>query len=159
VRQYPRAALAGALIVFATTLLACHSALGSLPLVWRDYLIGGTFVAVVYVILHLRGEPTEGPAWRAATLLAGQSYTLYVVHVPLLVFLRALLGGDRQWQPSVATIAIAGALAVLCLVYAHGIAQLTEARTEVVRQQLRRWLFGVAPAGAVSIAGERGGAA
>ena len=159
VHEYPRAALAGALAVFTATLLACHSVLGFLPLVSRDYLIGGTFVAVLHVILHLRGEPTGGRASRAATLLAGQSYTLYVVHVPLLVFLRATLGGERQWQPSTITIAIAGALTVLCLVYAHGVAQLTEARTEVVRHQLRRWLFGVAPRDPVTIAGERGGAA
>jgi peptidoglycan/LPS O-acetylase OafA/YrhL len=154
VERHPEEILTAALVVLAATLLACHSALGSLAVVWRDYLIGGVFAAVVWVILHLQGEPNQdGVASRAAKLLAGQSYTLYVVHVPLLVFLRAALGGPLQWQLSPATVAMAAGLAVLCLVYSYGIAQLTEARTELVRQRLRRWIVPVAPTAAVGIAG------
>jgi len=154
VERHPEEILTAALVVLAATLLACHSALGSFPVVWRDYLIGGVFTAVVWVILHLRGESNQdGIASRAAKLLAGQSYTLYVVHVPLLVFLRAALGGPLQWQLSPATAAMAAGLGVLCLVYSYGIAQLTEARTELVRQRLRRWIIPVAPTGAVGIVG------
>lgn len=156
VARWPRSALVAAATLFTGTLLAGHSILSDWPLIGRDYLIGLTFVLVLYVILHLGEGGKHGPMAAIARSLAGQSYTLYVVHVPLLVFLKAWLGGHAQWQPSARTIALATALTLGCLVYSHVVAQLTEARTDGVRRRIERWLGRSASGHAAELARQTG---
>jgi peptidoglycan/LPS O-acetylase OafA/YrhL len=74
----------------------------------------------------------------AARRLAGSSYTLYLVHLPMLIFLRAALNQTLPWLPDASHLAIALMLVFAVLAYALGVASLTEARTE----QLRHWLVG-----------------
>ncbi len=143
VRRHSTSLVLIALALLGGTLVACHSIIASWPLIYRDYLIGASFFVLAFVVLHLEGRaPRPGVASWVARKLAAQSYTLYVVHVPLLVFLRAALAGDSQWQPSPVTMLAAAALTALGLVYAAGVAALTETRTETVRSRMRRLLGG-----------------
>jgi peptidoglycan/LPS O-acetylase OafA/YrhL len=104
--------------------------------------------AVALLIAALAGMPDRstgrGIAPRAAALarlgrwLAGFSYTLYLVHLPVLVFLQAWLvsmGGGR-WQPDLPHLAAGAGIALAMIAYAAVFGAFTEARTETAR----RWL-------------------
>lgn len=99
-----------------------------------DYLVGITFALVVYLLLHIPKKSAGGWYAFAARHLAGMSYTLYLVHVPVLAFAVAMLGLDQRWQPTAVTFAYAGGLTLAVMLYAWVISQLTEARTESFRQ-------------------------
>ena len=76
-------------------------------------------------------------AW--GSYLAASSYSLYAIHVPILVFCAAILGVQanlRQQPPLIGWLSVAGFLAAT-LVIAHFYAKLTEARTSQVKQFVR----------------------
>ena len=128
-----------AAVAFAGCLIASHSVLSGTSLLLRDYLIGASFAALVYALLHDRRACASAVRKRCAVLLAGQSYTLYVVHVPLLVFFRAWWGRDTgQWVPGTTTLLFAMALTLVSLAYSFGVARLTEAHTDRCRAWLQR---------------------
>jgi peptidoglycan/LPS O-acetylase OafA/YrhL len=101
-----------------------------------DYVIGISFAILLYILLHDQTPQRKGVYGWCTEHLAGISFTLYVVHMPLLVFLRAALVPGRPWSPDMLHIGFAGGLTILMLAYAWLIAQVTEARTDVVR----RWV-------------------
>jgi peptidoglycan/LPS O-acetylase OafA/YrhL len=124
---------------FACVLIASHSVLSGTPLLVRDYLLGVSFAALVYAVLHDRRSCASGVRRKSATLLASQSYTLYVVHVPFLVFCRAWLGSENgQWVPRPATLLLAAVLTLASLAYAFGVSRVTEAHTDRCRAWLQR---------------------
>lgn len=118
--------------VFLFTLCASRVQSVAHPLV-ADYVLGITFAIVLYLLLHgpskVSGKTYSGIVER----LAGMSYTLYLVHVPVLAFVAAVLGPSPRWQPGTLTYAYAGGLCHVILVYAWGVSQLTEARTDQYR--------------------------
>ncbi len=73
---------------------------------------------------------------RLAHGLSEMSYSLYALHFPALIFASAALVHHERWQPSFASIAIAGVLATSLLGFAYAVSRCTESRTPV----LRRWL-------------------
>ena len=76
--------------------------------------------------------------------MAAFSFTLYVVHMPLLTLLTSLTAHDARWQPGVGTMAAALGCLLLTLGYAWLIASCTEFHTNGVRRWLERRLFGAA---------------
>lgn len=70
--------------------------------------------------------------------IAGFSYTLYLVHLPLLILLHAAViwSGGVRWQPDVTHVAIAIGIALLIVGYAWVLSRLTEARTQPVTTYL-----------------------
>jgi peptidoglycan/LPS O-acetylase OafA/YrhL len=102
-----------------------------------DYLIGMTFAIWLYVVLHDERKCARGWYARSADTLAGCSYTLYVVHLPILVCMYALLLGSGRWLPTPAALA---AMVLICLsvfVFAVLLAGITERRTKEVRAWIR----------------------
>jgi peptidoglycan/LPS O-acetylase OafA/YrhL len=74
---------------------------------------------------------------RAASLLAGFSYTLYVVHFPILVLLQAATRSNARWSPDATHLAIGASIAMgVVVLVAYPLARATEGRTELVR----RWV-------------------
>jgi hypothetical protein len=63
---------------------------------------------------------------------------LYLTHFPLLLLLRALINPRGIWQPGLVHIGYAAGIAILALVYAYGLAEVTEAHTAHVRRLLLR---------------------
>lgn len=82
-------------------------------------------------------------AWKIpAGVLAGFSYTLYLTHYPLLVFIAAWSIRGERWQPDPASIWKGVAIFGGTLLYAYGVSRLTEAHTGDVR----RWFLRNSPA-------------
>jgi peptidoglycan/LPS O-acetylase OafA/YrhL len=108
----------------------------------------GVACAIFLAAIVLRAYPHDlRSRWRrpyalVARRMAGCSYTLYLVHLPVLVFLRAALGRSGPWAPDSLHIAYGLAMLIAVCGYALVVANLTEARTD----QLRRWLVGRFPA-------------
>ncbi|MEO7892165.1 MAG: acyltransferase [Vicinamibacterales bacterium] len=135
----PAALLACVALISLGHVGTVRAALGG-TLYAADTLTSVSFAVLLYVLLH-DGAPA-GAGWypRAAAVLAGCSFTLYLVHLPLLVFLRALVNPGRSWAPTPATIGASLAIAIAAWIYAYGVAQVTEARTPALRTAALRWL-------------------
>lgn len=73
---------------------------------------------------------------KMARLLAGFSYTLYLTHFPVLFFIRSAISQAAMWQPNLVHILCAVGIAVFPLLLAYGIAEMTEARTALVRHKV-----------------------
>lgn len=104
----------------------------------RDGLLGLAFAALVYGLLH-RAEPDRGGRYaRLAQGLAGFSYTLYVVHFPLLAFGWALWTYQAPWPADLLHVLYAAGILTAVLGYAYAISRVTEAQTDHVRRFLMR---------------------
>lgn len=108
-----------------------------------DWVRGMAMLPLVYLLAHAG----TGEGWRPSPLsldrlargMAGFSYTLYLVHLPVLVFIEAAVvkSGGGRWQPDLRHGALALGLAALVLLYAWALSRFTEARTH----QLARYLL------------------
>jgi peptidoglycan/LPS O-acetylase OafA/YrhL len=103
-----------------------------------DYLVAFCFALWLYTLLLGTREDVSPLYADGAKKLAGFSYTLYLTHFPALLLLRGLLNPHGNWQPDARHLAYGSAIAVAMLVYAYGVAELTEARTASVRRRLLR---------------------
>jgi peptidoglycan/LPS O-acetylase OafA/YrhL len=106
----------------------------------RDLAVGVAFTVLLFGLRFRSAE--RPPAWYAASAawFAGAAYTVYLVHFPMLLFVRAWLAPSARMQPSLASAmlgltVLAGVLAV-ALVFA----QFTERRTAAVQAWMERWL-------------------
>jgi peptidoglycan/LPS O-acetylase OafA/YrhL len=135
-RAWPRLALGLAWLAFAaTTVIARVRLLGSRPV--EDLLLG--LAACFLLMAHLR----RAAAWeeprgkRAASWLAGFSYTLYLIHYPIIVFIHAALVGAERWSPSWRAALFGGFIATgVGLLIAYPLSLLTERQTDRFRAQL-----------------------
>ena len=73
----------------------------------------------------------------AARRLAGCSYTLYLVHLPILIFLRAAFGRGGPWILNGGNLTLALIILLLVFGYALAVASVTESHTD----QLRQWVL------------------
>ena len=133
----PRELTACAVILFfailgLTHLAAIKSVLGS-SIVWIDYVTGGSFALLLYQLLENRGPSAGGIYAVFSRWIASFSYTLYVLHMPFLVFVRAFLLPDAPWSPDIVHMGVAAILTIIALGYAVVIAGMAEARTDHVR--------------------------
>jgi peptidoglycan/LPS O-acetylase OafA/YrhL len=103
-----------------------------------DYALGVATFAFLWILLGAQGR-SEGRWYvQPSRTIAGFSYTLYLVHVPMLIFLTALLAGESRWQPDARHLAIGFALLPLVIGYAYVVAKCTEFRTAAVRDWAMR---------------------
>ncbi|TCK20827.1 acyltransferase family protein [Pseudonocardia endophytica] len=99
-------------------------------------------LATGVLLLGLRtvtvGDGAVGRVTRSVGAYANASYSLYLVHLPLLVLFSATLfrTADTRWAPSAWSIAAFAGISVAMLVVGHGFASLTEFHTD----RLRRWV-------------------
>jgi peptidoglycan/LPS O-acetylase OafA/YrhL len=115
-------------------LLMLSTKLHFLPSLVQDYLLAVATFLFFWIILSARNQASDSPFTRFSRQISRFSYTLYIVHMPVLLFLTALLVGDRLWSPTDIPHHVT-ALAVLAVVvlYAWIIAMFTEFRTDRVR--------------------------
>jgi len=108
-----------------------------------DYLVGSAFAVLLFAIVLGSRKDVSSSYARMAKKLSGFSYTLYLVHFPVLLLLCGMLNPKRAWQPDPLHLLYALGIALLILVYSYAVAEFTEARTATVRRRLlQMWMPG-----------------
>jgi peptidoglycan/LPS O-acetylase OafA/YrhL len=103
-----------------------------------DFMVAASFLPAMYVLVEASSSVVN-PAYAAlARMLSSFSYSLYVAHLPLLIFIRTCLGHVPRWEFDFKHIVYGVAIASVVAAYSFGISRLTEARTDVVRRALLR---------------------
>jgi peptidoglycan/LPS O-acetylase OafA/YrhL len=115
--------------------------LGKLAPQAADLAVGLAFAAFLYGVLQLDLEVlADGIYLRGAHLFAGFSYSLYVLHFPLLLFLRAWLVPGNRWQPDAAHLLYGLEIGTLVLAFSWLVARVTEFKTREAREGVRKLL-------------------
>ncbi|HTJ30698.1 MAG TPA: hypothetical protein VL346_09370, partial [Acidobacteriaceae bacterium] len=127
---------------FAKASIAMPTFTHYVSLTQQDYLLGVATAFFLWAMLSATDKAEPSWAAHGAMELSRFSYTLYVVHIPILVVLVAYIAGDTRWQPNLTTFLYALAILVLIMGYAYGVAWLTEFRTDKLRKMIERNLFG-----------------
>jgi peptidoglycan/LPS O-acetylase OafA/YrhL len=105
-----------------------------LPGLWLDYVFGIATFFFLWVVLSATDRAAQNSiSTKVSRSLARSSYTLYVVHVPFVALMTALLSGGSRWVPDTQHIFKALAILAVTLLYAHLVASLTEFRTDSIR--------------------------
>lgn len=106
-----------------------------------DLAVGLAFSVFLFAVLQLDFRTAQKGAYlRSAHLFAGFSYTLYVLHFPFLLFLRAALTPQQKWQPDTRHLCYGAGIGIITLIFAWLVAQVTERKTGSVRRKIKRWL-------------------
>jgi peptidoglycan/LPS O-acetylase OafA/YrhL len=112
--------------------------LGGSLLLGSDLAVGTAFASFLFGILHLDFGSRSNIYRRGAHLFAGFSYSLYVLHFPLVLFLRAWIARPERWQPDGQHLLYGAAVGILALFFAWAVSTFTESKTSVVRQWMRK---------------------
>lgn len=104
-----------------------------IPLLFSDYLLGSATLVLLWILLANRA-PAGRSSWiQLARGTARCSYTLYLVHLPFIVFVASLTVRDVRWQPTFLHILYGAAILAGTGLYAWLVAAATEFRTDRVR--------------------------
>jgi peptidoglycan/LPS O-acetylase OafA/YrhL len=136
-------ARAAYLLFSSAALMASLTAarLGKLAPQAADLALGLAFAAFLYGVLQPDFEVlADGIYLRGAHLFAGFSYSLYVLHFPLLLFLRAWLVPGNRWQPDAAHLLYGLGIGTLVLAFSWLVARATEFKTREARASVRKLL-------------------
>jgi peptidoglycan/LPS O-acetylase OafA/YrhL len=115
--------------------------------VLSDYILGVATFVFLWLLLGAKGTAPVNVGVHLARVGARFSYTLYLVHVPFLVLMTALIAGDARWQPDVRHLLYGVAALLLAIGYAYVVASLTEFRTDKVRGWVEKRVLGKAMRG------------
>jgi peptidoglycan/LPS O-acetylase OafA/YrhL len=100
-----------------------------------DIVTALVFSALLWLLLHCR-KPAKSSLYRTvASGIAGMSYTLYAVHLPILVFLNAILMPHwSPWPLTVRSLTLTAGVLATTFLAAHGMYLCFEARTDQFRR-------------------------
>lgn len=110
-----------------------------------DLVLGVAVTFLFWVTLHCATAPVPGFYTRLARRAARSSYTLYLVHLPLVVFIKAVFHLPR-FTPGVHSFAIAAAILICVLIYAQLVYEVFEKNTDRVRKWIKPLVLGSAAA-------------
>jgi peptidoglycan/LPS O-acetylase OafA/YrhL len=132
----------GSLVLYAVAssiaLSACLiAARTGKSLLASDLAVGTGFALFLFGVLHMNVGIGGTNYPRVAHVLAGFSYSLYVLHFPFLLFLRAWIVSSQRWQPDAVHLAFGLVIGVVTLGFAWLVSLFTENKTRVVRQWMR----------------------
>ncbi len=131
---------ASAVYIPLTFVFAKQHTLGTYP---ADLLFGAFSLLYLWILLSARSPAREQhPATRFSRTVARFSYTLYLAHQPLLALAAALFVGLVRWTPDAKHLLLAFLLLGFALLFAWGLASLTEFRTDAVRRRVESLLPG-----------------
>ncbi len=134
-----RAVMLAAILVFCASLTWCKQTHSPLA----DYVLGVVVTALIYVVLSCsRTAMPKAYNWTAHAL-SRSSYTLYLVHVPLLVFIAAWIAQAREVPNAVSVLEGCG-IFVVVMAYAQAVWFFFEKRTDAIRSWVKPWVMGSA---------------
>lgn len=123
------------LLVLSACLAASRT--GKLVALGSNLAVGIGFALFLFGVLQMKLGTTGTSYPRVAHVLAGFSYSLYVLHFPFLLFLRAWIVPSQKWQPDTAHLALGFVIGVATLGFAWLVSLFTENKTRVARHWLR----------------------
>jgi peptidoglycan/LPS O-acetylase OafA/YrhL len=123
-----------ALIVLAAALLASRTQLRF----GGDFAIGAAFAAALPFLA--RAGASSSAYRRTGFILSEMSYTLYLVHFPVLAWVYFTFVGPGQWAFGLASIATLAGILVMLVIYAAAIWWLFERNTDRVRAFVAHYL-------------------
>ena len=105
------------------------------------YVLGIVTMLFLWVILSARQKVSDRD-WRVRVWrrLAGLSYSLYLVHYPLLAFGAAWLVQGGKWLPYARTLLEGAGICAVAIAYSYAVASGTEFHTDMVRSWVQRRL-------------------
>jgi len=106
-----------------------------------DLILGVVVSILIWVILHCATDPVTHAYQRMARRAGHSSYTLYLVHLPLLIFLKAFLHLPRS-VPGWNSCLVSVGLLIPILIYAQVIYALFEKHTDRLRNWLKPYVLG-----------------
>jgi peptidoglycan/LPS O-acetylase OafA/YrhL len=110
-----------------------------------DLVLGLVVTLLIWVTLHCATSPLPSGYVRVAQRSARSSYTLYLVHLPLLVLLKASLRLPRV-QPGWHACLVSAGLLLCILLYAQLVHEIFEKNTDRVRNWIKLRVMGGSPA-------------
>ncbi len=143
-REFPRRWVAPYISVTSIILISCLVAarLGKSRMLGTDLPVGLAFALFLFGILQIDFRVRSDAYAKLSRFFAGFSYSLYVLHFPALLFLRAWLAPYR-WRPDFRHFVFVIAIGAAVLVFAWFVSLFTENQTSA----LRRWMKAVIPSG------------
>jgi peptidoglycan/LPS O-acetylase OafA/YrhL len=107
---------------------------------FSDVELGFAFTLFLFALLQYQIGEDSSPYSAVAHRFAGFSYSLYVLHFPLLLFFRSWLVSPERWQPTPVHVLCAAFVGMGSLLFAWLVSLVTEARTHVARKWVNRLL-------------------
>jgi peptidoglycan/LPS O-acetylase OafA/YrhL len=114
---------------------------GNSAMLGSDLAVGVAFCLFLFGVLQMDVAVGRGFYPRTAHIMAGFSYSLYVLHFPLLLLLRAWMVPPQRWQPDVTHLCYGAIVGVVMISFAWLMSIFTENRTHVARQ----WMKNIIP--------------
>jgi peptidoglycan/LPS O-acetylase OafA/YrhL len=102
-----------------------------------DLAVGIAFALFLFAVLYVELGARSARYHEAARFFAGFSYSLYVLHFPFLLFLRAWIAPWQRWQPDARHLVYGAALGAAALTFAWAVSLVTENQTHAVRSWMR----------------------
>jgi peptidoglycan/LPS O-acetylase OafA/YrhL len=98
-----------------------------------DFLLG--LACALFIGSAARSSETVSSNFltRGAKSYAGWTYSLYLLHMPVLVLIASLLVRAERWTPDALHFALAAGILIAVLLYANAVSLFTERRTDWVR--------------------------
>ena len=102
-----------------------------------DIIVGIAASVLIYALVQYDDVIDQNHIYpKTVHALANFSYSLYLLHVPFLVFLTACFLKNERWQPDLLHSFYGLLLFIVTILYAYGISCFTEAKTHV----LKNWM-------------------
>ncbi len=101
-----------------------------------DFANAGFFSIFLYLILQNKTLSSNDWYHKFATETSGCSYTLYLVHYPLLLLFMKVLHVECSWPFDVQHIFFSGLIFLIILGFSYCFSQITEAHTDKVRKYI-----------------------
>jgi len=126
-------------LIASLLLVGCLTAarIGKPAALGSDLSVGIAFTLFLFGVLQVNVGGKSDSYRTIAHFLAGFSYSLYVLHFPLLLFVRAWVAPTQKWQPDPQHLFCGVAAGAVVLGYAWLVAFFTENRTRAVRDWMR----------------------
>ncbi len=123
------------LLVLSACLIEART--GKSMVLGSNLAVGIVFSFFLFGVLHMNFGTGRPSYPRVAHFLAGFSYSLYVLHFPFLLLLRAWLVPQQRWQPDAVHLVFGVVIGLVTLGFAWLVSLFTENRTRVARQWMR----------------------
>ncbi len=125
--------------IFARTLLL--SRLHPIPGEWGELALGLSFAGWLYCLVRIKpSSATSGGFYtRLAGVLSGCSYSVYAIHLPIVMLVRTSFGTEL-WQPTLFNLALGGIFSLLVLLAGWLFSRLTEANNDQIRARVFKLL-------------------